>query len=151
MTTDARLVERWDAWSCGNGVTRLFGLADDLDRTYRRLTATTAGLTDWRGPAAERALARMRAATVRVSGLAGLVRRAADAVRAGLQGVTEAARLAAQAPQSFGEVAEATELATYVDARIAAALAAAAAAPTATLPAAGATAAEVAHWWARVR
>ncbi len=147
MTADGRLVERWDAWSCGNGVSRVFGLADDLDRTYRRLAATTARLTDWRGPAAERALARMQAATIRVSGLAGIVRRAADAVRAGLQGVTDAARLAAQAPQSPGEAADAAALAAYVDGRIAAALATATAPPAATLPAAGATAAEVAHWW----
>jgi hypothetical protein len=147
MTTDGRLVQRWDAWSCGNGVTRLFGLADDLDRTYRRLSATTARLTDWRGPAAERALARMRAATVRVSGLAGLVRRTADAVRAGLQGITDAARLAAQAPQSAGEAAEAIALAVYVDGRIAAALATVAVAPAPTLPSADATPAEVAHWW----
>jgi hypothetical protein len=147
MTTDARLVERWDAWSCGNGVTRLFRLADDLDRTYQRLAATAARLTDWRGPAAELALVRMRAAAVRVSGLAGLVRRTADAVRSGLQGIAEAARLATQPPQSARDAVEAATLAMYVDGRIAAALAAATTAPTATLPPAGSTPAEVARWW----
>ena len=85
MTTDVRLAERWDAWSCGNAVSRLFGLADDLDGAYQRLAATTAGLVDWRGPAAERARGRMQVAAGTVSGLAGLVRRAADAVRVGLR------------------------------------------------------------------
>jgi pimeloyl-ACP methyl ester carboxylesterase len=138
MTTDARLAERWDAWSCGNGVTRLFGLADDLDRAYQRLAATTA---------AERARARMRAATVRVSGLAGLVRRAADAVRAGLQGVAEAASLATAAPQTLDEAADAAAVAASVDARIAAGLATVDTAPAPTIPSAGATLAEVVQWW----
>jgi hypothetical protein len=47
MTADVRLAERWDAWSCGNGVSRLFGLADDLDGAYQRLAVTTAG--SWTG------------------------------------------------------------------------------------------------------
>jgi Alpha/beta hydrolase len=141
-------VERWDAWSCGNGAARLFGLADDLDRAYQRLGATGARLTDWRGSAAERALARVRAATVRVSGLAGLVRQAADAVRSGLQGVADAARLANGAPQSPREAADAAALAVAVDGRIAAGLAAVGApSATAQLPAPGATPVEVAHWW----
>src|SRR5689334_24978187 len=87
MTTDVRMAERWDAWPCGNGVSRLFGLADDLDGAYQRLAVTTAGLVDWRGPAAERARGRMQVAAGTVSGLAGLVRRAADAVRVGLPGI----------------------------------------------------------------
>src|SRR3954452_24428896 len=97
MTTDVRLAERWDAWSCSDGVSRLFGLGDHLDGAYRRLTLTTAGLVDRRGPgpAAERARGRMQVAAGTVSGLAGLVRRAADAVRVGLPGIAEAARLAA--------------------------------------------------------
>ena len=105
MTTDARLAERWDAWSCGNAVSRLFGLADDLDRAYQRLAVTTTALADWRGPAAERARARMQAATLRVSGLAGLVRRAADAVRAGLPGMvprTMCSTVSANLATSFG-------------------------------------------------
>jgi hypothetical protein len=147
MTTDARLAERWDAWSCGNAVTRLFGLADDLDRAYQRLAVTTVGLADWRGPAAERARARMRAATLRVSGLAGLVRRSADAVRAAVPGIAEAARLAIAPPQTRAEAADAAALAASVDARIAAGLATAGTPPAPTIPAADATPAEVAHWW----
>ena len=154
MTTGAYQVEQWDAWSCGNGVTRLFGLADDLDRAYQRLATTTAGLDDWRGQAAERALARIRAATLRVSGLAGLVRRAADAVRSALPGVADAARLAIAPPQSPTEAADAAALAASVDARIATGLATATSAhawagtePLPTLPAANSSPAEVAHWW----
>ena len=147
MTADARLAEQWDAWSCGNGVTRLFGLADELDRAYQRLATTTAGLVDWRGPAAERARARIRAATLRVSGLAGLVRRAADALRVGLQGIGEAARLAIEPPQTPADAADAAALATSVDARIAAGLATAGTTLAPTIPAADATPAEVAHWW----
>jgi pimeloyl-ACP methyl ester carboxylesterase len=147
MTTDVHLVERWDAWSCSNGVTRLFGLADDLDRAYQRLAATTAGLADWRGQAAERALARIRAATVRVSGLAGLVRRAADAVRSGLPGIAEAVRLVIAPPQTPVEAADAAALAASVDARIATGLATATTPPPPTIPAEDATAVEVAHWW----
>ncbi len=128
-------------------VARLFGLADDLDQAYQRLAVTTAGLADWRGPAAERARARMRAATLRVSGLAGLVRRAADAVRAGVPGIAEAARLATAPPQTRAEAADAAALAASVDARIAAGLATAGTPPAPTIPAADATPAEVAHWW----
>ena len=148
MTAAAAQVERWDAWACGNGVARLFGLADDLDRAYQRLSATSARLPDWRGAAAERALARLRAATVRVSGLAGLVRQTGDAVRSGLYGVADAARLANGVPQSPREAADAAALADYVDGRIAAGLAAAGCPPgPEQLPAADATPAEVAHWW----
>jgi Alpha/beta hydrolase len=147
MSIDVRLVEQWDAWSCGNGVTRLFGLADDLDRACQRLTATTAGLVDWRGAAAERAAARLRAAALRVSGLAGLVRRAADAVRSGLQGIAEAARFAAAPPQTVTEADDVTALATSVDARIATGLATAGTPSAPTIPPAGASPADVAHWW----
>lgn len=147
MTTDVRLAERWDAWSCGNGVSRLFGLADDLDGAYQRLAVTTAGLVDWRGPAAERARGRMRVATGTVSGLAGLVRRAADAVRVGLPGITEAARLAAAPAQTFAEAADTVAVATSVDARIATGLATAGAPPMPAVPPGGATPAEVARWW----
>jgi pimeloyl-ACP methyl ester carboxylesterase len=154
MTTDAHQVERWDAWSSGIGVTRLFGLADDLERAYRQLAATTAALANWRGQAAERALARIRAATLHVSSLAGLVRRAADAVRSGVPGVAEAARLAIAPPQSPTEAADAAAVAASVDARIATglataacAVATAATAPEPALPATNATPAEVAHWW----
>ena len=147
MTTDARLAERWDAWSCGNAVARLFGLADDLDRAYQRLAVTTAGLADWRGPAAERARARMRAATLWVSGLAGLIRRAADALRAGVPGIAEAARLATAPPQTPTEAADTAALAASVDARIATGLATVGVPPAPTILAAAATPAEVAHWW----
>jgi hypothetical protein len=147
MTTDARRAERWDAWPCGNAVTRLFGLADDLDRAYQRLAVTTAGLIEWRGPAAERARARLQAAAVRVSGLAGLVRRAADAVRAGLPGIAEATGLATAPPQTPAEAAEAAALAASVDARIATGLATAGTPRAPVIPAADATPAEVAHWW----
>jgi hypothetical protein len=147
MTTDARLAERWDAWRCGNAVTRLFGLADDLDRAYQRLAVTTAGLADWRGPAAEQARVRMRAATLRVSSLAGLVRRAADAVRAGVPGIAEAARLAIAPPQTRTDAADSAALAASVDARIAAGLGTAGTPPVPTIPATDATPAEVADWW----
>ena len=147
MTTDVRMAERWDAWSCGNGVSRLFGLADDLDGAYQRLAVTTAGLVDWRGPAAERARGRMQVAAGTVSGLAGLVRRAADAVRVGLPGIAEAARLATAPAQTFAEAADAVAVATSVDARIATGLATAGAAPAPAIPPGGATPAEVARWW----
>src|SRR6185437_12265541 len=147
MTADVRMAERWDAWSCGNGVSRLFGLADDLDGAYQRLAVTTAGLVDWRGPAAERARGRMQVAAGTVSGLAGLVRRAADAVRVGLPGIAEAARLATAPAQTFAEAADAVAVATSVDARIATGLATAGAAPAPAIPPGGATPAEVARWW----
>ena len=147
MTTDVRLAERWDAWSCGNGVSRLFGLADDLDGAYQRLAVTTAGLVDWRGPAAERARGRMQVAAGTVSGLAGLVRRTADAVRVGLPGIAEAARLAAAPAQTFAEAADTVAVAASVDARIATGLATAGAPPAPAVPPGGATPAEVAHWW----
>jgi len=147
MSTDVRLVERWDAWSCGNAVARLFGLADDLDRAYQRLAVTTTGLVDWRGPAAERGRIRMQAACLRVSGLAALVRRAADAVRAGLPGIAESARLAIAPPQTPAEAADAAELAASVDARIATGLATAGIPTAPVTPVADATPAEVAHWW----
>jgi pimeloyl-ACP methyl ester carboxylesterase len=142
-------VARWDAPSCEREVTRLFVLAADLDRAYEQLSRTRTGLADWRGPAAERALPRLRLATLRVSRLAGLVRQAADAVRSGLQGVTEAAWRAAGTVQSPGEAAEVAALARAVDARMAAGLAAVAvpAAPPDLTPPAGATPAEVARWW----
>jgi hypothetical protein len=90
----------------------------------------------------------VRRATLRISGLAALVRQAADAVRSGLQGVAEAARLASEPPQSPREAAEVVALAVCVDSRIAAGLAEIDAAPrTAQLPAPSLTPAEVAHWW----
>jgi Alpha/beta hydrolase len=139
-------VARWDAWTAGNGVRRLFGLADDLDRSYEQVSATVSALADWRGAAAERALSRMRTASLRISRLAGSVRQAADAVRSGLPGVTEAAALAAGSAQSPAEATASAALAASVDGRIAAALAAVrtvqpAAPPLDQPPAA------VAHWW----
>jgi hypothetical protein len=147
MTADAHLAERWDAWSCGNGVSRLFGLADDLDRAHQRLAVITAALVDWRGSAAERARGRIRVAAVQVSGLAGLVRRAADAVRVGLPGIAEAARLATAPAQMFAEATDAVALAVSVDARIATGLATAGAAPVPAIPPGNATPVEVARWW----
>ena len=143
MTT----VARWDAPACEREVRQLFVLAADLDRVYEQLNRTGTGLEDWRGPAADRALSRLRLATIRVSRLAGLVRRAADGVRSGLQGVAEAAWRAAGTVQSPAEAAEVVALARAVDARMAGALAAVPTATPALMPAAGATPAEVARWW----
>jgi hypothetical protein len=152
VSTDARLVARWDAWAAGNAVRRLFGLADDLDRAYEQVGSTAAALADWRGAAAERALARIRLACLRISRLAGCVRQAGEAVRAGLPGITEAARLAAGATQSQAEATDAAALAASVDGWITSALAAVRPETTpapqaAQPPPVGLTPAAVAHWW----
>jgi pimeloyl-ACP methyl ester carboxylesterase len=140
--------ERWDTAACERGVRQLFGLAEDLDRTYERLSSTEARLASWHGPAADRALPRVRSVTLRISGLAALVRQAADAVRSGLQGVAEAARLAAGTAQSPREATEAVALAISVDGRIAAALAVLDTTPRAArLPGPDQTPTEIAHWW----
>jgi hypothetical protein len=148
MSDDARSAARWDADACERGVRRLFDLAEELDRAYERLSSTETTLAGWRGAAAEHALPRVRSATLRISGLAGLLRQAADAVRSGLQGVAEAARLAAGAAQSPREAAESVAVAISVDGRIAAALAAVGGTPpTARLPDPDLTPAQVAQWW----
>lgn len=143
MTVDAR---GWDAEAGERGVRQLFLLADDLDQAYRRLGSTEDALQDWRGAAAAAAQPRVRLARLRVSGLAGLLRQAADAVRSGLQGVADVARLAvAQAPQ---EATESVALATAVDGRMASGLAAVGSMPrTVRLPDPDRTPAEVARWW----
>jgi hypothetical protein len=129
-------------------VRQLFGLAEDIDRAYQRLGATEAALAGWQGEAGAAARRRIRLATLRASGLAGLLRQAADAVRSGLQGVTDAARLATGAAQSPQEAAEALALAGSVDGRMAAGLAAVSTAPRAVrLPDPVLTPAEVARWW----
>jgi pimeloyl-ACP methyl ester carboxylesterase len=84
---------------------------------------------------------------LRVSGLAGLVRRTADAVRAGLPGIAEAARVATAPPQTVAEAADAAALAASVDTRIATGLAAVSTRPAPQIPSGDATPAEVAHWW----
>ncbi len=148
MSGDARSAARWDADACERGVRELFGLAQDLDRAYERLSSAETALAGWRGAAADHARPRVRLATLRVSGLAALLRQAADAVRSGLQGVAEAARLAAGAPQSPSEAAEAVALAVSVDGRIAAGLAAVGHPPrTVLLPDPDLTPAQVAQWW----
>jgi Alpha/beta hydrolase len=145
MTGDA---SRWDADACERGMRQLFGLAEDLDRAYQRLSATETALAGWQGEAGAAARRRIRLATLRASGLAGLLRQAADAVRSGLQGVAEAARLATGAAQSPREAAEALALAASVDGRMAAGLATVRSAPpTVRLPDPGLTPAEVARWW----
>jgi pimeloyl-ACP methyl ester carboxylesterase len=145
MTED---VQRWDATACERGVRQLIGLAEDLDRAYRRLDAAHAALGSWRGSAADRALPRVRSLTVRVSELTGLVRLAADAIRSGLQGIAEAAELATVPAQSPAEAAEARAVAISVDGRVAAGLAVVVAPPAAPVPDRGSTPAEVADWWA---
>ncbi len=146
MTAGGRLAERWDAGRCDSSVRELFALAEDLDRAYGQLARTEAGLADWRGAAAERARPRLLRAAAQVSGLASRLRQAADAVRSGLAGVAEAARLAAVPAQSPREAAEATAVAEAVDRRIAAGLMELAV-PVETSPVAGRTAADVARWW----
>ncbi|HEY6745496.1 MAG TPA: alpha/beta hydrolase [Mycobacteriales bacterium] len=143
MTVDAR---EWDADACERGVRQLFTVAEDLDRAYRRLGVAGTALADWRGAAATVARPRMRLATLRVSGLAGLLRQAADAVRSGLGGVADAARLAvAQSPQ---EAAESIALAVSVDRRMASGLAAVDSVPgPVRLPDPDRTPADVARWW----
>ena len=143
MTIDAR---DWDADACDRGVRQLFAVAEDLDRAYRRLGAAETALAGWRGAAAAVARPRVRLARLRVSGLAGLVRQAADAVRSGLGGVADAARLAvAQSPQ---EAAEAVALAVSVDGRMASGLAAVGGAPGPVRPPdPDRSPAEVARWW----
>ncbi len=147
--------DRWDARACEGSVRTLFVLAADLDAAYEALSSTGTRLAGWRGPAADQALPRVQAAALRVSRLAGLVRQAADAVRSGLQGVAEAARLAAGPVQSPREAAEAVALATAVDSLVATGLAAVpttptgppGADPTRLLPPPGGTPAEVTRWW----
>jgi pimeloyl-ACP methyl ester carboxylesterase len=145
MTTEAR---DWDAATCDRGVRQLFRLADELDRAYERLSTTESRLAGWSGSAADHARPRVRAATVRVSGLAGLLRQAADVVRSGLHCIAEAARLAGGAAQSPREADEGRALAAAVDGRISAGLdAVRTTSPAARLPGPDSTAAEVAHWW----
>lgn len=145
MTGDAT---RWDVDACAQGVRQLFGLAEDLDRAYQRLGVTETALAGRQGEAGIAARRRIRLATLRVSGVAGLLRQAADAVRSGLQGVAEAARVATAPAQSPQEAAEALALAASVDGRMAAGLAAVRSAPRPVrLPAPDLTPAEVARWW----
>lgn len=143
MTGDAR---DWDADACARGVRQLFAVAEDLDRAYRRLGPAETALADWRGAASAAAQPRVRLARLRVSGLAGLLRHAADAVRSGLLGVADAARLAvAQSPQ---EAAESIALAASVDNRMASGLAVVGSTSAAVrLPAPDRTPADVARWW----
>lgn len=140
------LAERWDAYGCRARAAELATLADDLDRAYEALARAETELAGWRGPAADRALPRVRGAAVRVSRLAGRVRQAADAVRAGLRGIAEAVRLATVPAQSPRDAAEAAAVATAVDRRLATTLAE----PVAVLPgppSAALTPTEVARWW----
>ena len=153
MTLQPEAIRTWDVATCHAQVRRLFTLADDLDGAYEQLCRTEAGLAGWDGPAANRARPRLRLAAVIASRLAGRLRQAADAVRLGLGGLAEAARLARAIPQSGRESAEATAAAVAVDRRVAAGLAAAAhGAPAMSgdqlpLPAPGETPAGVARWW----
>lgn len=148
----AELVRRWDAATCGSAARRLFGIADDLDRAYERLRRVESCLDDWRGPAAAHALPRVRRAVLTVSRLAAAIRQAADAVRSGLAGFAEAARLAAGAAQSPGELSEAAATAVAVDRRVASRLGSVTlppvpAADRPTIPSPGRTPAEIAAWW----
>jgi len=152
MTTQLRQVARWDAWACARHGRELLVLADQLERAYQQLSGTEARLGGWRGPAADRALPRLRLMTVRVSLLAGLLRQAAAAVRAGVQGVADAARLATQPAQSAREAAEVAALAAAVDGRVATRLSAVPAGLSVPLPARsgpppGSGPAEVTRWW----
>lgn len=155
MSTDVELVRRWDADGCETGARRLFGLADDLDRAYEQLCRTESRLAGWEGPAAGRALPRIRGAARTTSRLAGLVRQAAAAIRTGLTGFAEAARLVASTAQSPAEAREAGAVAEEVDRRVAAGLADVvaglgpdrAARSDPELPPPGGTPQEVARWW----
>lgn len=156
MSAPVELVRRWDAYGCEVRARQLFGLADDLDHAYERLCRTERRLADWEGPAAGRALPRLRGAAATASRLAGSVRQAADAIRSGLAGFAEAARLAGAPTQSPADPAEATAVATAVDRRVGAGLDAVVVelgrAPAGTptrleLPAADRGPAEVARWW----
>lgn len=156
MSVDAELVRRWDVPACATGAEQLFRIAADLDLAYERLSRTEAGLAGWSGPAAGRALPRVRRAAAAVSRLAGRVRQAADSVRGGLVGLAEAVRLAKVAAQAPRDRLEAVEAAVAADGRVAAGLAAVVAgldrppvdlAERVRLPARDQTPAEVARWW----
>lgn len=145
----------WDAPSCDRQVRRLAVLADDLDRTSRRLDRLSAGLGSWTGTAAAHARARVARAAVAASVLTGLIRQSTDAVWSGLAGFAESARLARLVAQGPGEAAEAVAVAAASDTRVAAALAAirpgsAVPAGRLLLPPPDALPREVALWWSEL-
>lgn len=136
----------WDVPACDRQVRRLVVLAEDLERVRSRILRLPDAV-GWTGAAAGEARLRIGRAALGLSLLAGLVRRAADAVWSGLPVFADAVRLATTPAQDPSGPAEAAAVARAVDYRTATALAGVRPAPRSAVPPAAVAPADVARWW----